>query len=112
MGIEVSGQVQASDPNPHSSLVLLRNTRLLLTLGFGGLLLLMSFSGVDAVRVLRSIQGRNEQIRSDFLGRNRLLHQVRSDLYLSGTYVRDYLLEPIPTNAEAHRTSLDKVRID
>jgi signal transduction histidine kinase len=104
--------VQASDPGPHSSLLLLRNTRLLLTLGFGGLLLLMSFSGVDAVRVLRSIQGRNEQIRSDFLARNRLLHQIRSDLYLSGTYVRDYLLEPIPTNAEAHRTSLDKVRID
>jgi signal transduction histidine kinase len=94
------------------SLLLLRNTRLLLTAGFGGLLLLMSFSGVDAVRVLRSIQSRNDRIRADFLDRNRLLNQIRSDLYLSGTYVRDYLLEPESANADIHRASLDKDRSD
>src|SRR6478752_9725713 len=92
------------------SLLLLRNTRLLLTAGFGGLLLLMSFSGVDAVRVLRSIQSRNDRIRQDFLDRNRLLNQIRSDLYLSGTYMRDYLLEPESAKADAHRASLDKDR--
>ena len=99
---------QATSP----SLLLLRNTRLLLTIGFGGLLLLMAFSGIDAVRVLRSIQGRNDRIRADFLDRNRLLNQIRSDLYLSGTYVRDYLLEPESTNADVHRASLDKDRND
>src|SRR5260370_385468 len=102
---------EARDANSPSRL-LLRNTRLLLTAGFGGLLLLMSFSGIDAVRVLRSIQNRNDRIRADFLDRNRLLNQIRSDLYLSGTYVRDYLLEPEATNADAHRASLDKDRND
>ncbi len=102
---------QASDAGSPSRL-LLRNTRLLLSAGFGGLLLLMSFSGIDAVRVLRSIQNRNDRIRADFLDRNRLLNQIRSDLYLSGTYVRDYLLEPEATNADAHRASLDKDRND
>jgi signal transduction histidine kinase len=88
----------------------LRNTRLLLTIGFGGLLLLMAFAGIDAVRVLRTIQRRNDEIRGAFLVRNRLLNQIRSDLYLSGTYMRDYLLEPEANNAEAHKASLYKDR--
>src|SRR5438128_10465697 len=90
----------------------MRNTRLLLTIGFGGLLLLMSYTGIDAVRVLRTIQSRSDQIRAEFLARNRLLMQIRSDLYLSGTYVRDYLLEPEAANADAHRASLDRDRND
>ena len=90
----------------------MRNTRLLLTIGFGGLLLLMAFAGIAAVRVLRSIQRRNGEIRSEFLGRNRLLTQIRSDLYLSGTYMRDYLLEPEAGKAEAHKTSLDRDRAE
>jgi signal transduction histidine kinase len=88
----------------------LRNTRLLLTIGFGGLLLLMAYAGIDAVRVLRSIQRRNDEIRSAFLVRNRLLNQIRSDLYLSGTYMRDYLLEPDAGKADAHKSSLNKNR--
>ncbi len=85
-------------------------TRILLTLGFGGLLLLMAGAGFDAIEVLRQIQARNDLIRRNFLGRNRLLNQIRSDLYLSGTYVRDYILEPQPDRAESHRLSLDRTR--
>ena len=70
----------------------------------------MAFAGIDAVRVLRSIQRRNDDIRGEFLVRNRLLNQIRSDLYLSGTYMRDYLLEPESAKADAHRASLDKDR--
>jgi len=88
------------------------NTRLFLLAGFGGLLLLMAFAGIDAVRVLEAIQSRNDAIRGQFLERNRLLNQIRSDLYLSGTYVRDYLLEPDAEKAEAHRATLDKTRSD
>ena len=99
-------ETDASSP----SALLLRNTRLLLMIGFGGLLLLMALAGLDAVRVLRSIQNRNDRIRQDFLARNRLLNQIRSDLYLSGTYMRDYLLEPESAKADAHRISLHKDR--
>jgi signal transduction histidine kinase len=87
-----------------------RNTRLLLTIGFGGLLLLMAYAGFDAVRVLRSIQSRNETIRQAFVERNRLLNQIRADVYLSGTYMRDYLLEPEASNADAHKASLNRDR--
>ena len=59
-----------------------RNTRLLLLAGFGGLLLLMALGGIDGLRVFHTIQERNDAIRRDFLARNRLLNQIRSDLYL------------------------------
>lgn len=80
--------------------------------GFGGLLMLMAFAGIDAMQVLREIQARNDEIRRDFLNRNRLLNQIRSDLYLSGTYVRDYLLEPDANSAKRHLDSLEKSHRD
>jgi hypothetical protein len=86
------------------------NSRIVLAIGFGGLLLLLAFAGVDSVQKLRQIQHRNDAIRENFLARTRLLEQIRSDLYLSGTYVRDCLLEPNAAKAEAHRTSLLKTR--
>src|SRR3979490_959034 len=70
----------------------------------------MAFAGIDAVRVLRSIQRRNDVIRGEFLDRNRLLNQIRSDLYLSGTYMRDYLLEPQAGKAEDHKAILNRDR--
>ena len=86
------------------------SSRLVLTGGFGGLLLLMSFAGVDSIQTLRQIQKSNDEIREDFLARTRVLEQIRSDLYLSGTYVRDYLLEPESQKAEGHRVSLVATR--
>jgi signal transduction histidine kinase len=83
-------------------------TRAALLAGFGGLLVLMAFAGFDAVSILRQIQTRNERIRNDFVDRNRTLEQIRSDLYLSGTYVRDYLLDPDARAAETHRAGLEK----
>jgi signal transduction histidine kinase len=80
--------------------------------GFGGLLLLMAFAGVDSVHTIRQIQNSNDANREDFLSRTRLLEKIRSDVYLSGTYVRDYLLEPEPRKAESHRSSLLERRAD
>ncbi len=90
--------------------VLSQNTRRLLLAGFGGLLLLMAFTGLDTIRVLRTIQTRNDAIRREFLNRNRILNQIRSDLYISGTYVRDYLNEPDSEKVEPHRKSLANAR--
>jgi hypothetical protein len=42
----------------------------------------------------------------DFLGRAQKLEEIRSAVYLSGTYVRDYLLEPDPVRAEQSRLAL------
>ena len=87
-------------------------SRLILIVGFGGLLLLMGFAGVDSIQTLRQMQRSNDDIREDFLSRTKVLEQIRSDLYLSGTYVRDYLLEPENQMAESHRLSLLQTRND
>jgi len=86
------------------------SSRLVLIVGFGGLLLLMGFAGFDSIQTLRQIQGSNDDIREDFLSRTKVLEQIRSDLYISGTYVRDYLLEPESQKAESHRLSLLQTR--
>lgn len=87
-----------------------RSSRITLAAGFGGLLLLMTLAGVDAMRVLQQIRREDDQIRRQFLLRNHVLNDVRSLLYLSGTYVRDYLLEPEPARASAFRASLQEAR--
>ena len=71
---------------------------------------MMAFAGFGAVSILGQIQTRNEKMRADFLDRNRMLEQIRADLYLSGNLFRDYLLEPNAHTAEAHRGGLAKVR--
>ncbi len=85
-------------------------TRLVLLAGFGGLLALMAVGGFDAVQVLRQIQFRNVQIRQVYLTRNRALDRVRSALYLSGTVVRDYLLDPEPGGAASELGRLRGLR--
>jgi signal transduction histidine kinase len=72
----------------------------------------MAFAGFDGMQALREIQSSNDLIRADFLTRTRLLERIRSDVYASGTDVRDYLLEPEPGKAEGHRYSLLESRKD
>ncbi len=88
------------------------NSRLVLLAGFGGLLVMMAFAEIDGVHALREIQNSNDQIREDFLLRTRILQRIRGDVYVSGTYVRDYLLEPEAGKAEGHRLSLLETRND
>jgi signal transduction histidine kinase len=97
-------------PLAHSSLPV--SSRVVLTAGFGGLLLLMTFSGIDATQALEQIQQSNDTMRQAFLERTRVLDRIRADLYVSGTYVRDYLLEPESGRAEGNRYSLLETRRD
>ena len=59
---------------------------------------------------MRQIQIRNESIRSDYVERDRILEQLRSDIYLSGTYVRDFLLEADHFKAEGYRGEFEHTR--
>src|SRR4029077_2448791 len=86
------------------------SSRLALLIGFGGLLLIMAVAGTDALRVLQQFRHNDQQIRRSYLSQNQVLNDIRSDVYVSGTYVRDYLLEPDPLRAEAYRTSLGDAR--
>jgi signal transduction histidine kinase len=89
---------------------LLLNSRLALIVGFGSLLAIMALAGIDALRVLQRFRTNDDRIRQQFLFRNHVLNDIRSEVYVSGTYVRDYLLEPETETAEAYRASLEQVR--
>jgi signal transduction histidine kinase len=86
------------------------NARTALITGFGSLLAIMALTGGDALLVLRQVRQQDDALRRQFLFRNHTLNEVRSDVYLSGTWVRDYLLEPEPARADEFRSSLEDVR--
>jgi signal transduction histidine kinase len=88
----------------------LLTTRMALTIGFGVLLTLLVMSGVYAVTGISQLQSSNEDILQEFLGKQTRLDELRAAIYLSGTYVRDYLLEPDPAKAEQSRLALADTR--
>lgn len=69
-----------------------RQTRIFLFAGFGGLLLLMSILGLSAISSIYRIELQEEKIRKEYLVRDRALENLRSNTYLSGTFIRDFLL--------------------
>jgi signal transduction histidine kinase len=77
-----------------------------LMLGFGVLLILLILSGLSALHALAEVRSANETTLQQFLARNQQLDQIGAAVYLSGTYLRDYLLEPNPARAEQSRRAL------
>jgi signal transduction histidine kinase len=78
-------------------------TRVALFAGFGGLVLLLAILGLSAVSFLSQIRSREESIRQDYVQRDRALETLRSEIYTSGTYARDFLLDASDDLAAAHR---------
>lgn len=77
-----------------------------LMLGFGVLLILLILSGLSALRALSEVQNANQTSLRQFLAKNQQLDEIRGAVYLSGTYLRDYLLETDRAKAEQSRTEL------
>jgi signal transduction histidine kinase len=101
--IDVANSEQASR-------VLFRSSRMALVLGFGGLISIMALAGIDALRSLQQFRRSDDQIRRHYLSQNHVLNDIRSDVHVSGTYVRDYLLEPDRQRGEAYRMGLEDLR--
>jgi signal transduction histidine kinase len=72
-----------------------------LSLGFGGLLLFLVAAAAGALFALNRTSQQETAIRKGFLARLEALDQIRAEIYLSGTYVRDFLLAPDPSSARA-----------
>ena len=74
---------------------------LVLSLGFGGLLVCIIGAAAGTFLVLDRVRRDEAQTRKTFLERLGDLDKIRAKIYLSGTYVRDMLLSPDSTGAEA-----------
>ena len=105
-----ASKISLQDSSQYAASRRFLTSRLTLLIGFGGLLLIMALAGIDAQRVIEQFRRSDEQIRQRYLSENRVLNGIRSDVYVSGTYVRDYLLEPDPQRAKAYLVSLGDVR--
>ena len=80
--------------------------------GFGGLLLIMAAAEAGALLFLNTLRQNDTNLQARFLARNRTLEQIRSNIYLSGTFVRDSLLAPEQSGAQAQLATLDGLRRD
>jgi signal transduction histidine kinase len=79
---------------------------LVLSLGFGGLLVFIVAAATGTLVVLDRVRHQETQIRQAFLQRLSALDQIRAQIYLSGTYVRDFLLSPDTSGAQAQTSRL------
>ncbi len=80
-----------------------------LALGFGGLLLCILTAAAGTLLVLGRVRNDEAQARRAFLERLASLDQIRSQIYLSGTYVRDFLLAPDAAAAAAQASRLGEL---
>lgn len=71
-----------------------RHPWLALAGGFGGLLLIMAAAQLGALFMIDSLRANGAQVEQRFLERSRILEEIRSSIYLSGTVARDSLLAP------------------
>jgi signal transduction histidine kinase len=83
-----------------------------LVAGFGGLLLIMAAAEAGALLFLNSLRHNDTELQARFLARNRTLERIRSNIYLSGTFVRDSLLAPEQTGARVQLNALGGLRRD
>ncbi len=75
-------------------------------MGFGGVLVCIFGAATETILSLDRVRQDETRIRRAFLGRIRELDEIRSPIYLSGTYVRDFLLSPDPSGAAAETSRL------
>ena len=99
----MSPSAKACSHRPESRLLTMRGG---LVLGFGVLLILLILSGLSALHALAEVQNANQNSLRQFLAKNQQLDEIRAAVYLSGTYLRDYLLESDRAKAEQSRREL------
>jgi signal transduction histidine kinase len=107
----VVGQAVSPAGSVHSRLGRPDNLRklrpaLVLSVGFGGLILFILAAAIGTLVLLDRVSADDTRIRQAFLGRLRTLEQIRSEIYLSGTDMRDFLLSPGGGEVEAPRKDL------
>jgi len=85
---------------------------LVLWLGFGGLLVCIVAAAAGTLISLDRVRKDETRIRKAFFDRLGVLDQIRAQIYLSGTYVRDFLLSPEPVIAAAQNSRLASLERD
>ncbi|MGE5110394.1 MAG: sensor histidine kinase [Acidobacteriaceae bacterium] len=89
---------------------ILSRSSVVLAIGFGTLIVLIAVLGFGAVRRARAIYNETERTQEAYLEAEAFRRDIVTDMYLADILVRDYLLDPSPLNAPAHRQQLLEIR--
>ena len=85
-------------------------TWLVAALGLGSLVALIAFSMVTSSRKAEAIYAQLDQLNVHHQRADNLLRRLRSDVNLSGIFVRDYLLDVARDRAAEYREELTEFR--
>jgi signal transduction histidine kinase len=77
-----------------------------LVIGFGGLLACILGAAARTIGTLDHTRRNENRSLRGYLERQSALDQIRSQIYLSGTYMRDLLLAPDPSGVDAQSSRL------
>ena len=99
-----------SGPPADYSYVMRFKTWLVAALGLGGLLMLILVSVLAASRKAEEIYTQLDQLNAHHQEVETKLRQLRSDVHLSGIFVRDYLLDSERARAPEYRQRLTEFR--
>jgi signal transduction histidine kinase len=84
--------------------------RAALLAGFGALLTINVAGAIDMWFALRELQSRSSTVLREYLHRDQILQRARDSAYLSTTYLRDFVLDPDPSQSQAHLAALRSLR--
>jgi signal transduction histidine kinase len=79
---------------------------LVLSIGFGALILLIGLLGIGAMRRAQALHNETVSAHDAYLQTDAVLREIPADLYLGGILIRDYLLDPSHLMAPKYREDL------
>ena len=84
--------------------------RIAILVGLGALLTIAALGSLDMWFALRQIQRRSSEILDDYLRRDEILQRIRTGAFLSTTLLRDFVLDPDPSQSAPHLAALGRYR--
>jgi signal transduction histidine kinase len=84
--------------------------KLVLIVGFGGVLLLTAIAGIDSLRVLHRLEEEHAALSRTYLEQFETLERIRSAVYLSGSAVRGFLLAEDAESAASRSARLRELQ--
>ncbi|HWQ56708.1 MAG TPA: sensor histidine kinase [Bryobacteraceae bacterium] len=87
-----------------------RGRRAVLRAGFGCVLALLVFSTVEAYRIQGSVSDRHAEVYRRYLDQDGALSQLRRNILLGSTYIRDFFMSTRPERAQVYRNQIRELQ--
>ena len=83
--------------------------RAVLRAGYGAVIAVLVFSAIEAYRIQVSVSRQHLEIYRHYVEQDEALATLRRNLWLAGNYVRDFFIDPTPTQAGVLRGQLESL---